>query len=133
MTDRDTHPDELRPSQPLMDMRESYALGQALHGLDALAKYLGGKLDGDVADAANRIASMVLARQDQFEAEALRRMEEMRGMLINLSGDTRAIRGTLKPLGIHLGELQAEHARNHGPVELRLSEPPASKPEAEAL
>jgi hypothetical protein len=123
--ERKTDPDNLRPSQPLMDMRESFALGQALHGLDALAKFMGGKLHGDVAEVANQIGTALFAKQSEFEAKTDKKLDRI---LYNQS----LMMATLKPLGIHVGELQAEHARNHGPVELRLSEPPKSEPEQEA-
>lgn len=134
MTDerqRDTNPDNLRPSQPLMDMRESFALGQALHGLDSLAKYLDGKLDGRIAEVANQIGTDAINRQALFESHVRIELKEIKSDVKSIKGDVAAIRGMLRPLGIHLGELQAEHARNHGPVELRLSEPPASEQEAQ--
>jgi hypothetical protein len=86
------------------------ARGQALMGLDALAKYLQGQLKGDIADLAHQLGTQLRDKQSAFEGEVLRHLKAIE-LNTQLNGEA------LRRQGQHIANIEARCRGPHLPPE----------------
>lgn len=61
--------------------QESYRLGRAIVGLDAVNSFISGAVKGEAAEVANYLGGVLRARQDDFEREVLKRLANIQRTL----------------------------------------------------
>lgn len=92
------------------DHRFVAALGRALLGLDDVSRYLGGALQGDIAEAANEIGTSLRRDQVAFEARvlnALARIEENLVVLDEIKANVAMIGSAYQDHAVRLTRLES--------------------------
>jgi hypothetical protein len=131
------HADTTPPPGPLpsvlphdrqLDYEESARIGEALHASAVIDSYIRSKIDGDLADAANRHWEREKEERQAFCSEVCEALQELRRLARRSEANQDLLLQHFRSLTERQNALEGQHAKNHP---IALSIPPSSRRGAE--